>query len=71
MCVMESAERTVHIVRFAAFHLHLHRRVRDREARAEHTGDALDHLEETHALHPLPVQPREKEEVPETYPTGV
>ncbi len=32
--------------------------------------DALLYLDETHALHPLPVREREDEEVPETFPSG-
>jgi len=33
--------------------------------------DAFLYIDETQALHPLPVQPEEREEVPETYPSGV
>lgn len=33
--------------------------------------DAFLYLDETQALHPLHVQPREEHEVPETYPSGV
>jgi erythromycin esterase-like protein len=33
--------------------------------------DAFLYLDETEALHPLHVQPREEEEVPETFPSGV
>lgn len=33
--------------------------------------DAFLYLEETHALHSLPITPRTAQEVPETYPSGV
>jgi erythromycin esterase-like protein len=33
--------------------------------------DAFLYLDETRALHPLHVQPREEGEVPETFPSGV
>ncbi len=33
--------------------------------------DSFLYVDRTHALHPLPIQPRHEEEVPETFPSGV
>jgi len=33
--------------------------------------DALIYLDETHALHPLPLEPRPDGEPPETFPWGM
>jgi erythromycin esterase-like protein len=60
----------------------VNRFIKGLDGRGEHFGnyvptllprryDAFLYIDQTQALHPLPVRPREEAEVPETFPSGV